>query len=332
MDPLNPPPPEAPFYDRTHDRWVLSRYADVLAAFREPRLWPVGARPRERSQIGDSVAQARLRADLQSALAPAKLAGWETRLESMARETAAALPAGKPVDLVGTFAMPWSLRVATVVTGADPARAEELADLARAVSAAAAEPYDDALQAAKAAANPQLERHFENARMPMAAAAFVALSHTLPCLLADIWLALLRHPAEMAALRDGADMPRAIEELLRYAGLARMLFRQAIGQVEAGLGSITIPEGGSVVLRVASANRDPEQFAEPNRLDLARRPAGQLSLGAGGHSCAGAFLIRMAVTVGTRAFVHRFADAQVIEPLEWQGGSGFQSPRALWVK
>jgi hypothetical protein len=330
-DPLNPPPPEALYFDRARDAWVLSRYADVLAAFREARLWPVGTRPREGSQIGDTAAQARLRADLQIALAPPQLAEWEARFTALARETVDRLPAGERVDLVSAWARPWSLRVATLVTGADPARAEELAKLAHVVSAASAEPYDQALQAAKAAANPQLERHFENATMPMAAPAFVALSHTLPYLLANMWVALLRHPAEMEKLRADADlMPRAMDELLRYAGLARLLFRQAMEPVE--LAGITIAEGGMVVLRVAPANRDPEQFPEPNKLDLTRRPAGQLSLGAGGHSCAGAFLIRMAASVGVRVFVERLASAELIEPVEWRGGSGFQSPAELWVK
>jgi cytochrome P450 len=331
MDPLSPPPPAAPFFDRARDAWVLSRYADVLAAFREPRLWPVGAKPRERSQIGDEATSARLRVALQTALAPSQLAAWEARFIAMARETAERLPAAKPVDLVAEFAMPWSLRVAMLVTEADPARGDELAELARTVSAASAEPYDEALRSAKAAAHPQLERHFENARMPMAAAAFVGLSYTLPSLLASMWVALLRHPAETEKLRaDRGLMPRALEELLRYAGLPRVLHRQALAEVI--VGSIAIAEGGRATLQVASANRDAEQFPDPGRLDLSRRHAGQLSLGAGGHSCGGAVLIRMAAAVGVRVFVDRFAGATVREPVEWQGGSGFLAPKELWAE
>ena len=43
-DPLSPPPPEAPYFDQAAGAWILSRYADVLAAFRETRLWPIGQR------------------------------------------------------------------------------------------------------------------------------------------------------------------------------------------------------------------------------------------------------------------------------------------------
>jgi len=330
-DPLHPPPPEPSFYDRAREAWVLSRYADVAAAFREPRLWPVGTRVRERSRIGDEAAQQRLRGDLQVTLASARLAEWESRLEAEARQMIGALPSDRPVDLVSKLAMPWSLRAATMVTGADPACAREMAELARTVSAASAEPYDAALHEAKGAAEPALERYFAGSGMPMAAAAFVALSHTLPCLLADMWLALLRHPDQTQRLQsEEAPWPAAIEELLRYAGLARMLFRQAMAEVT--IGNVTIPEGGHVVLHVASANRDPEQFADPNRLNLGRRPAGQLALGAGGHACAGAALIRMAATVATRAFVGGFGAAEWSGEVEWQGGAGFRSPRELWVR
>lgn len=329
-DPLHPPPPEPAFFDTTRNAWILSRYSDVLAAFRERRLWPVGTRKRDRSQLGDEQAQAKLRGDLQVSLAPTNLAEWESQFAPRAHELLAALPPNQPVDLVSGFAMPWSLQVAITVTGADPSRAADLVPLARAVSAASAEPYDHALQSAKAIADPELERYFADSTVPMAAPAFVALSHTLPSLLADMWVALLRHPAEMQRLKTDTDlMPKAIEELLRYAGLARMLFRQAMEEVR--IGDVTILEGGTAELRVASANRDPDQFDDPNRLDLTRRPAGQLALGAGGHSCAGAFLIRMAASVAVRAFVDYFATAELREPVEWSGGSSFRSPKELWV-
>jgi len=330
-DPLQPPPPEPAYFDRAQEVWVLSRYADVAAAFRERYLWPVGTRLRNRSEIGDEAAQARLRGDLQAALAPANLAQWESQSTALAREIARALPADRDVDLVSEFAVPWSLSVATMVTGAGSCHALEMAELARIVSAASAEPYDDDLQVAKSFAEPKLAQYFQGSKMPMAAPAFVALSHTVPCLVADMWLALLRHRQETDRLRSDETMwPSAIEELLRYAGLARMLFRQAMAEV--AIGPVTIAEGGHVVLRVASANRDPEQFAEPNRLDLGRKPAGQLSLGAGGHSCAGAALTRMAVTAAIRAFVEELSGAELRGEIEWRGGSGFRSPKVLWVR
>jgi cytochrome P450 len=148
--------------------------------------------------------------------------------------------------------------------------------------------------------------------------------------LANAWLALFRHPSELARLRaEPVLMPRAIEELLRYAGLARTLFRLATEDVD--LGGIRIAEGQRVRLMLASANRDPAQFPDPDRVDFTRRPTGQLALGAGPHSCVGAFLIRMAATVATDAFVRNFVEADMNGPIEWRGGSGFQSPASLYA-
>ena len=90
-------------------------------------------------------------------------------------------------------------------------------------------------------------------------------------------------------------------------------------------------------LELDSANRDPEEFAEPNRLDVTRRGVRHVALGAGSHSCAGAPLIRMASEVATSAFVQEFHSAIVCEPVEWRGGAVFRVPARLiavleWVR
>jgi cytochrome P450 len=328
-DPLSPPRPEAPRFDPAVATWVLSRYADVLAALRDARLRPISADSKDRSPIADQADQLRLRAETLEAFSPSRVAEWQAQIGPLAYTVLELLPTDRPVDLVREFAQPWSLRVAAIVTGADSLDCESLTDLAREVPAAAAEPRDSVLQSTAAAANIELERRLQG-DMPMRAPAFVALSQTLPCLLANAWLALFRHPSELARLREERfPMRRAIEELLRYAGLARTLFRLATEDLD--LGGIRIAEGERVTLMLASANRDPAQFPDPDRVDFTRRAAGQLALGAGPHSCVGAFLIRMAATVATNAFVHNFAAVEVNGPIEWRGGSGFQSPASLYA-
>ena len=94
-------------------------------------------------------------------------------------------------------------------------------------------------------------------------------------------------------------MPGAIEELLRYAGIVRRVFRRATADID--LGGVRIAEGELAVLMLASANRDPEQFPDPDRLLLARPAAGHVSLGTGRNSCVGALLIRLAASVATGA-------------------------------
>lgn len=276
------------------------------------------------------VEQSRLRSETIAALPAAKLSEWEAQLEPLACDLIDRLPSDHLVDIVGEFAQLWSLSMAVIVTGARWGDAERLRDLARDVSSATADPSNSSLQSRAKAANTELARAFDKAPVSLGTPVFVALSQTLPAFLANAWLALLRHPAELEQLRAEPQlMPIAIEELLRYAGLARVLFRRATAPVD--LGGIRIGENARVILMLASANRDPAQFPEPNRLDLRRRSGRALALGAGPHSCAGGPLIRMAVAIATRAFLKRFAGAPMTNPVQWQGGSGFRSAAALYV-
>jgi cytochrome P450 len=112
--------PEAPRFNTTLGAWLLSRYQDVVAAFREPRLWPVNAKGEPASETYDETAQAQERAETLTALSPASLAQWRDRMEIRAREIAACLPTERPVDLICEFARPWCLAAAVVVTGVDP--------------------------------------------------------------------------------------------------------------------------------------------------------------------------------------------------------------------
>jgi hypothetical protein len=307
-----------PHFDSALGAWVLRRYPDVLAALHDPRLSPVGS-------AGESIRSRTL-----AALPVSRIVEWQAQVEPLARSMMDALPTDRPVDLVSEFAQPWCQELACIVTGVDRNESRQFVELARLVSAAAADPDDRERKCAASAANDELERRVPGGSIPMAGPAFVALSQTLPAFLAKAWLALLRHPAQLSLLRENPDlMPGAIEELLRYAGLARVIYRVARTAVD--LGGVAIAEGDRIALMLNSANHDPIRFPEPARLDLARPAAGHLALGSGSHSCAGASLIRMPACVATSAFVQRFGEAHLRRPVEWRGGSGFRTPAALFV-
>ncbi len=329
-DPLSPPAARDAAFDPALNAWVLGKYADVAAAFREARLWPAGPRNEKNSKIPDHAAQQRIRAEVQAAFSPSQLSDWRGRLAPLADRLLGQLPLDRPVDLVQEFAEPWCLSAAEMVMGSDPAERAYLLAQARMVSASAAEPFDDELQSQASLANRELERLLATASIPLAGPTFVALSRTLVCLLANGWLALLRQPDRLAELRAHPDlMPRAIEEILRFACIPQMLYRRASEEVE--LNGLRIVSGERVILMLASANRDPAQFPHPEQLDWHRRGTAQLSLGLGPHSCVGGPLIRMAMAVITGSFVDRFAQSTLHGVIEWQGGSGFRSPASLWI-
>ena len=299
-----------PHFDTERKEWLLTRYADVTAALREPGLWPAGAEKNSNKKIPDRAAQERLRTATQEAFSSQRLAEWQTLLEATARALIESLPAEGPVEIVSAFIQPWCLAAAGTISGAEIGDLDRLLTFSREVSDSAAEPQDEVLQARASAANAELNRYFSAATVPMAGAAFVALSRTLACLLANGWLALME---EREVGRKPA--PGIVEEMLRLAGIPAVLYRFALKDV--AIGSRRIQAGERVALVVAAANRDPE-----------RGPA-QLSLGFGGHSCAGAVLIRMAAVVATSAFLKRFRDARLCGEISWRGGVGFRWADAI---
>jgi hypothetical protein len=228
------------------------------------------------------------------------------------------------------YARPLCLLVAAMVTGISRDAAEDLCEMARRVSASAAEPYDPAVRVSAKSANAQLRGCFHSGPEALRDSGFVALSQTLPCLLGNAWFALTQYPQEWSLLHHQPELTeQAIEELLRYAGLTRTLFRTATADLD--LNGVSIRKGERVILRIIAGNRDPERFSQPHRVDVTRRDGGHFSLGAGPHSCVAAGLIRMVAATMTYPLVQRFASAKLALPVEWQGGSGFRSPSSLWV-
>lgn len=110
--------------------------------------------------------------------------------------------------------------------------------------------------------------------------------------------ALLRHPDQLALfLADPVSVPRAVDELLRYLTVVHFGLRR-VATAEISVGETAIAPGDGVVLSLQSANRDPEAFPDPDRLDLARGAdgtrgvRGHVAFGYGIHRCPGQALAR----------------------------------------
>src|SRR5262249_17744883 len=146
----------------TRDR-ALSKYSDVLAAFREARLWPASPVPGKTPKIADDAAQERIRAEVQAAFPPSRLSHWRRRLEALRYE----MPRNRPLDLVGEFVEPWCVEAAESIVESNPAERERLVSLARVVSASAAEPLDDDLQSQAKLAGKELETRLAASSIPM---------------------------------------------------------------------------------------------------------------------------------------------------------------------
>jgi cytochrome P450 len=330
-DPMTPPPPEAARFDTVQQAWILSRYADVWAALREPNLWPVNGKREIQRDGREGDGRLEQRAPMLEAIAGARVEGWRPRLEAVTERALEDLAPDRAVELLSEFALPWGLSLAIMVTGANPGERARLSDLGcRVFAATGAETKDAALRADAAGATAELDAIFEGGPVPMGEPAFVALSQTLPRLLTNAWVALAQRPEEFAHLRACPDLlPNAVDELLRYAGIVRRVYRRSTAQVK--LGGITIEEGELAALMLGSANRDPHQFPDPNRLDLSRSVSSHVALGTGRNSCVGAMLIRMAASVATGALAQRFEEASLVSVGKWRMGSGFCFPESAFV-
>ncbi|POX40059.1 cytochrome P450 [Streptomyces sp. Ru73] len=140
-------------------------------------------------------------------------------------------------------------------------------------------------------------------------------------LIGNAVLALLDHPDVLAGLRaEPAGLPAAVEEFARYDGPAPLAIRRfPVADVE--IGGVTVPAGESVLLSLASANRDPERFPEPAKLDPHRDVFGHLALGHGIHYCLGAPLARMEAQTALGALIQRFPGLRLAVPrteLRWR--------------
>ncbi len=136
-----------------------------------------------------------------------------------------------------------------------------------------------------------------------------------------VWL-LLQHPEQLAALRQHPEtMPTAVEEILRFEGpveRATMRFASA----ERPLGDQLVQRGDAISLVLAAADRDPEQFADPDRFDIERRPNRHLAFGAGIHHCLGRALARLEADIALRVLLTRLPGMSLAVPsesLRWRG-------------
>jgi cytochrome P450 len=124
-------------------------------------------------------------------------------------------------------------------------------------------------------------------------------------------VALLEQPDQLALLRaDPARCRDAIDELIRYDSPLSLFQRTVFAPVD--IAGRTLVPGDRVGLLLASANRDPEVFAAPDRLDLRRTPNPHVGFGAGIHYCLGAPLARLEGAIAFEQLLARAADIQLV--------------------
>jgi pimeloyl-[acyl-carrier protein] synthase len=171
------------------------------------------------------------------------------------------------------------------------------------VEARRAEPRNDLLSAMLAAetAGDKLT-HAE--LLSTATLLFIAGFETTMNLVGNGTLALLRNPDQLERMRKHPSLVRTgVEELLRYDGPVHVTARIAKEDVE--IGGEVVRQGEQAVAIIGAANRDPDQFPDPDRLDVGRTPNKHLAFGGGPHFCLGAALARMEGQIAFETMLRR---------------------------
>ncbi|MEV4020752.1 cytochrome P450 [Nonomuraea angiospora] len=252
----------------------------------------------------------------------------ESALDDMER-------AGKPADLVSHFALPVPSMVICELLGVpyadreefqgraarlldlsapvevrNAARREERAYMAGLVARAQADPGEDMLGMLVREHGDDLST---DELIGIASLLLLAGHETTSNMLGLGTLALLRHPDQLAMIRDDpARVEPAVEELLRWLSIVPSLVRTTTTDVQ--IAGHTIPAGSIVAPSPLAANRDRALLDDPDTLDITRGAAGHVAFGHGVHHCLGAPLARMEMRIAFPALLRRFPALALAEP------------------
>ncbi len=315
--------------DFRHGRdWARIRRAQLRAGASESEL----ENPSMLSS--DPPRHTRLRGLVNKAFTPRAVKALERRMREIADELLDARGDATEIDVVGALAYPLPVTVIAELLGvpsedrerfrhwSDEAvrslgsdAGEDLRASIRAVRELEAylepivaerrrEPRDDLLSAL-IAAEEDGERLDEGEIYQMVVLLLVAGNETTTKMIGNGLLALLRHPDQLARLREEPGlMETAVEELLRWDGPVHMTARIAVQDLS--FKTTRIGRGEMVILAMAAANRDPEEFHDPEILDVGRTPNNHLSFGHGIHFCLGSSLARLETRVALDALLDRY--------------------------
>ena len=303
----------------------------------------------------------RLRRLVTKAFTPKMVEQLRPRIQAIADELLDAVEERGEMDLSADYAFPLPITVIAEMLGvphADHARFQEWSDaiitpalddeaierasaqmgdfvayLTEFFAARRAEPRDDLVSALLAARDD--EDALSEAELFGTVVLLIVAGHeTTVGLIGNAVINLLAHPDQLELVRaDPSLLPGAIEEVLRYEGpVERTLNRWAATDVE--LGGHTIRRGQLVIAILNSADRDPDRFLEPDRLDVRRADTKHLAFGRGSHYCLGAPLARLEAEIALETLFRRLPGLRLaVEPHElvWRPMPTFRRVSALPV-
>jgi len=282
----------------------------------------------------------RLRRLVTRAFTPATVDRLSPYISTLAEQLVDGWSPGQRVDLIEELAMPLPVTVicqllgvpaadrdrvrhwsADLVATGDSRRIDaashELAHyMAELVEAKRNEPDQALLSALVAVRDSDDDRLAEQELISLALLLLIAGHETTTAAIGNAVLALLRHPDQLALLRaDPRRIVGAVDELLRYdSPVSIATWRWAPAPTR--IGDARVPAGNPVFVSPGAANRDPDRFPDPDRLDLDRNARSHLAFGHGIHRCLGAPLAQLEIQITLRVLLERFPGLRLAEPAD----------------
>ena len=303
----------------------------------------------------------RLRALVHKAFAPRMVERMRAETRALAHELADKMAAeGGTVDLIERFALPLPITIIGRILGVPekdnakfhrwtsafvslgsgrhafwkvPAVLQFIRYLRKLVRQRAEVPQDD-LISALVLAREQDDALTEDEVLAMTFLLLSAGHETTVNLIASGTLALLEYPDAWRKLREEPGLMKSgVEELLRFVTPAEMS-TERFARADTEVAETVIPKGALVLGVIASANRDPRRFENPETVDVAREDNKHLAFGQGVHYCVGAPLSRLEGVVAFTALTERLPDLRLgvlPERLEWRSSLILRGLKALPV-
>jgi len=335
--------------------WMVFDYDGVKRVLTDPQAFSSKMGPVEWMISLDPPRHDKLRALISQGFTPRSISNLEPRIQELTRQLLGAVTGRGEMDVAADFSVPlpmlvigamlglppedrprfqrWNdviLNMSYTLTGMDKGgvAAREFAAvttemneyLAHVLEKRRAKPEDDLLtRLAQAELDGERLKHEEI--LGFFQLLLLAGSETTTNLINNAVLCFVEHPDQLARLRAAPELlPSAVEEVLRFRSPFQWMFRLATRDVE--LHGQTIPAGKVALAMMGSANRDPKQFPEPHRFDIARNPNAHTAFGHGPHFCLGAALARLEDKVALAAFLEQMRDFQLASSEPWEPRKG----------
>lgn len=338
--------------------WIISRYEDAVEALKDPRfIKDIHNADIDLKELflsknmlfSDPPDHKRLRGLVQKSFTPQMIAGMRDRIQEIANELLDSVGEKETLNLIDDYAFPLPIIVICEILGVPSADRDKFRGWSNSLIEHTGVRDDEHIRAqmeefqqylsqwfAKVRSHPsddlisqlivaeeQGDRFSEEELYNVVMLLIIAGHETTVNLIGNGILALFQNLDQLYLLHNNPELiHRAIEEMLRYNGPVEFSTSRWAKE-DLVFKGVEMSKGDLVVVSLSSANRDPDQFIDPDVFDITREKSPHLAFGKGIHLCLGAPLARLEGEIAINTLLQRYPNINLkvdISELEWRPG------------